>query len=332
MELSVIIPVYNKEAYLPKLLEDLHRQTFRDFECLLIDDGSTDGCAALCEEAGADPRFRVFHIPNGGVSHARNVGISMARGRYLTFLDSDDRVEPGYLARLMDLARRTGAELILTGFEKVRPDGSVICHVVPARRGLWRMEDLLPDLWAEQSAGGLYGFAFGKLISRRLLGDLRFDESLSLAEDLDFYCRLYRKTAALWLDGGTGYRYLEGAQNGTGSLPAHRIDYLAQLRILLRWRELFRDRGAYFGQNRALLEKRLADYAFFVLFHTPADRYLDRFRALYDLSRREQLELHGGDLRRRWLFFCLRRNLPFLAYHTMAVYRAIRRGLKRPCC
>ena len=80
MKISVIIPVYNKIHYLSGLLEQLRAQTFTDFECLLIDDGSTDGSGAFCDEfAAKDTRLRVFHIPNGGVSHARNVGLDHAR-------------------------------------------------------------------------------------------------------------------------------------------------------------------------------------------------------------------------------------------------------------
>ena len=333
MELTVIIPIWNKKPYLPALLEDVRGQTFPDFECLLIDDGSDDGCGALCDAAAAlDARFRVFHIPNGGVSHARNVGLDAARGDYITFLDSDDRIENTYLARLMDLARRSGAELVISGFDKVRPDGTVVCQVTPRRTGLWHFDSLLPDFCAEQRGSGIYGYAFGKLFPRRVLGEIRFDEDLHLAEDFDFYLRLYEKLGTVYLDGGAGYQYLVDAENGTAHTPSHRIDYLAQLRIHLRWRELLRRRGADTGENRRILQALLEDYAFFVLFHTPKEQYRERFSALYDLSRREKLVLRGGKLPRRWLFFCLRHGLRAAAKGSMDGYRAIRRGLGRPCC
>lgn len=333
MELSIIIPIWNKSAYLPALLEDVRSQTFRDFECLLIDDGSDDGCGTLCDAAAArDARFRVFHIPNGGVSHARNVGLDAARGAYITFLDGDDRIENTYLARLMELARESGAELVISGFEKVRRDGTVVCRVAPRRTGTWRFDSLLPEFCAEQRGSGIYGYAFGKVFPRRILGEVRFDEGLCLAEDFDFYLRLYERIGTVHLDGGAGYRYLVDAENGTGNLPSSRIDYLAQLRVHLRWRELLRRRGGYTGQNRKILEERLADYAFFVLLHTPAERYRERFFALYDLSRRERLVLRSRNLRRRWLFFCLRHGFWAAAKGTVEICRAIRRGLGRPCC
>lgn len=89
--LSVIVPVYNVAAYLPACLDSILGQTFTDFELLLIDDGSTDGSAVLCDQyAASDGRIRVIHKANAGVSAARNTGLDMARGAFITFVDSDD--------------------------------------------------------------------------------------------------------------------------------------------------------------------------------------------------------------------------------------------------
>ena len=92
---SIIVPVYNVEAYLSRCLESIAAQTFRDFECILVDDGSTDSSPALCDEwAQRDPRFRVLHQKNGGISAARNSGMDAAQGQYLVFSDDDDTLHP----------------------------------------------------------------------------------------------------------------------------------------------------------------------------------------------------------------------------------------------
>ena len=97
--ISVIIPVYNTEKYLRKCVESILSQTFTDFELLLINDGSTDSSGAICDEyAQKDTRVRVFHKENGGVSSARNLGLDKARGQWITFVDSDDYVEPEMLS------------------------------------------------------------------------------------------------------------------------------------------------------------------------------------------------------------------------------------------
>lgn len=93
--ISVIVPVYNTKAYLRRCVDSLCAQTYENLEILLVDDGSTDGSGALCEElAGGDGRIRVIHKQNGGSSSARNMGIAQAKGAFLGFVDSDDFVEP----------------------------------------------------------------------------------------------------------------------------------------------------------------------------------------------------------------------------------------------
>ena len=86
MKISVIIPVYNKARYLNNLLSDLLKQTFTEYECILIDDGSVDGSGEICDNISKiDNRFRTFHLINGGVSNARNYGICQSKGDYITF-------------------------------------------------------------------------------------------------------------------------------------------------------------------------------------------------------------------------------------------------------
>ena len=93
---SIIIPVYNVLEYLPRCVSSICNQSFTNWEMLLIDDGSTDGSEDLCDQfAASDPRIRVFHKPNGGVSSARNFGLRYASGDYILFVDSDDFLLPG---------------------------------------------------------------------------------------------------------------------------------------------------------------------------------------------------------------------------------------------
>lgn len=87
-KISIIVPVYRVEDYLPACIESIQRQTYRNLEILLVDDGSPDHCGAICDAyAGQDSRIRVIHKPNGGLSDARNAGISAATGRYIGFVD-----------------------------------------------------------------------------------------------------------------------------------------------------------------------------------------------------------------------------------------------------
>ena len=101
-ELSVIVPVYNKQTYLEASLRSVLDQSFRDLEVIAVNDGSTDeSLAVLIRMAEADERVRVLDLPNGGVSYARNEGLSHARGQWIQFLDADDLLEPDYLPKAM---------------------------------------------------------------------------------------------------------------------------------------------------------------------------------------------------------------------------------------
>ena len=104
MRLSIIIPVYNTEGTLDRCVRSIVHQDYADWEAILVDDGSPDGCPILCDEwSRRERRIRVVHQPNGGLSAARNAGIALARGEYLTFVDSDDYLSPNVLRQLMSL-------------------------------------------------------------------------------------------------------------------------------------------------------------------------------------------------------------------------------------
>ncbi len=123
-KISVIVPVYKVEPYLRRCIDSILGQTFRDFELILVDDGSPDGCPAICDEyAEKDSRIRVIHKENGGLSSARNAGLDWmfenSDSAYLTFIDSDDYVEPEYLEELYKALIDNDADVSLCGYYRV---------------------------------------------------------------------------------------------------------------------------------------------------------------------------------------------------------------------
>lgn len=108
--ISVIVPVYNTEDYLEACLESILRQSFSDFEVIVVDDGSTDSCPGICDEyAARDCRIRVIHKINAGVSAARNDALDAACGEFVTFIDSDDRINPETFEKALEAADSSGA-------------------------------------------------------------------------------------------------------------------------------------------------------------------------------------------------------------------------------
>ena len=123
-EISVIVPVYRAESFLRKCTDSILNQTFQDLELLLIDDGSPDHSGALCDQIAKEaPRVRVFHKDNGGVSSARNLGMTQANGQYFAFADSDDWLPPDALETLYTALTTAGADTAGGGHWRVEQDG-----------------------------------------------------------------------------------------------------------------------------------------------------------------------------------------------------------------
>ena len=116
--ISVIVPVYKVEQYLDKCVQSILAQTYKQFEVILVDDGSPDSCPQICDRyAKKDKRVRVLHKDNGGLSDARNEGTKIAEGDYVTYVDSDDYISKDYLATLSELLKKYKADIAVTGIE-----------------------------------------------------------------------------------------------------------------------------------------------------------------------------------------------------------------------
>ena len=114
--LSVIVPVYNVETYLPRCVDSILQQSYENMEVILVDDGSQDGSGKICDEyAARDSRVKVIHKENGGLSSARNAGLDTAAGEYLTFVDSDDWIEPDAYCPMIALLEENNAALVCGG-------------------------------------------------------------------------------------------------------------------------------------------------------------------------------------------------------------------------
>ncbi len=124
--ISIIVPVYNVEKYLTRCIKSILRQTYNNFELLLIDDGSPDDCPALCDEwAKKDSRIKVFHKTNGGLSDARNYGIAKANSEYITFIDSDDGVSPDYLEHLYSILTKHDADISSAKYKVINDETEI---------------------------------------------------------------------------------------------------------------------------------------------------------------------------------------------------------------
>ena len=171
--ISVIVPVYKVEGLLRQCADSLLAQTYRNIEIIFVDDGSPDGCGAICDEyAEKDSRVRVLHTENGGISAARNRGIEAARGDWLMFVDSDDWVAPDYCRIPLEAAKANDADLVLFSYALTNFDGSPLKSMPDFNVGITDKMDAIDLLLF----GGMSWGVWNRLFRRDLFREIRFPE------------------------------------------------------------------------------------------------------------------------------------------------------------
>jgi len=188
---TVILPIYNVEAYLVKSVNSIINQTYSNLEIILVNDGSLDNCPKICDDfAKKDPRIKVIHKKNGGLSDARNVGIESAKGKYITFLDSDDYVELNLIEIAITSAELTKSDIITWGYyvdfmsQDENLNNTIIHKYAP---GIYTKKEF-KKIPIDTSFIANIGYAWNKMYRQEFImeNNLRFEKGLSLVEDIVF--------------------------------------------------------------------------------------------------------------------------------------------------
>lgn len=185
--ISVIIPVYRVERFLSRCIDSVIEQTYKNLEIILVDDGSPDRCGDICDEyVCKDQRIKVIHKENGGVSSARNAGLDIAKGAYVTFIDSDDYWDKHYMDEMLRLLRKHDADIVRCDNISVFEDGRVDNCEPRFEEVCFKAED------ERNYSHPYYRLACHMLlISRKLITDeIRFDTALAVGEDSVFVTQL----------------------------------------------------------------------------------------------------------------------------------------------
>lgn len=215
-EISIVVPVYKGVRFLKEALESVRAQTFADWECLCVDDGSRDGSAVLLDElAAAEPRFRVFHRENGGTSVARNFALGQARGRYIAFLDEDDVYHPRMLETLHAVAERTQADVTGCEFLKFGEDAHPVWAGDPPDEGCWQVADR-EDLcdWIACYYDGVPFEVWRNLYRRDLVVKHEFPRGVRVEQDLHWHYTLLPKVGRYVRIPWTGYAWRASSSGG----------------------------------------------------------------------------------------------------------------------
>ena len=227
--ITIIVPVYNTRNYLDTCLKSICNQHYKEWECILIDDGSTDGSSDICDSwSEVDTRIRVLHQKNLGVSAARNNGIKHAQGEYITFIDSDDWIDDNYLSGMITGAE--GCDLVISGIVYNHENGKIVIRQPCQSQTIELSRDYVDVLTDLLRKNLLYG-PTNKLYKSEILKqhNIIFPEDCSLGEDLEFNFKYLGYVTSIKTISEALYNYRK-LQTGSLSTKLHynqfKTDYL----------------------------------------------------------------------------------------------------------
>ena len=274
MELiSVIVPVYNVEAYLRRCVDSIRNQSYNNLEIILVDDGSPDACPRMCDEMKMeDSRIRVIHKKNGGLGFARNSGLEIATGAYVTFIDSDDWISENHIENLYHAAIELRADAVIGSHTSVAVDGTQVPHKNQLEKKVYEgsmvLQELLlpligPDIDYPQDVQ-LNSSSCMILYRMKTIRDyqLRFlSEKVAVAEDLYFNVDFFHQAQRVAAIDEPGYYYFENQNSISRKYDPKRFERTLNFYITIRERIVsygLETVAAYRAERSFLLKLRVA--------------------------------------------------------------------------
>ncbi len=210
---SIIVPVYNMEALLSKCISSLTSQTYSKIEIIIIDDGSTDGSGELCDYLGKlDQRVRVIHQQNKGVAHVRKRGIEISKGKFITFVDSDDWLDKQYIEIAVDSFRNRNVDIVCEGMVLEYSNGTRNRYALMGSDYLFSRKEAVEELF--RLAFFSWGVC-GKVYRKRLFLDYDIDESITMGEDLESNWNLFNRARNVFYTCRCDYHYYQYFNSAT---------------------------------------------------------------------------------------------------------------------
>lgn len=282
--ISIVVPVYNAEKYLEQCLNSIQNQTYKNFEVILVNDGSIDHSESICMDfVKVDTRFKYFTKENGGASSARNFGLDHVLGEFITFIDADDWVDENHLEVLINNIKENNSDMAVSSIKKFDNVSNFEFRVYSKQEkyllnyNKLNREEFLVILPKLIHASNSYKIAVSKLFKKELVTDVRFDESIIYGEDLDFFFKLYNKVNSISYVDEITYIYRlhdESSSSKFGQLHMEQelaiykkmyerieelglptIHYVNTLRNLLDYRKDYLENRVLFNEYLEFLEK-----------------------------------------------------------------------------
>lgn len=273
-QISIIIPVYNAEEYLHQCLDSILVQTFSDWECILVDDGSKDNSGSICDEyAQKDKRFKVVHKHNEGVSSARNVGLVEAEGKWLYFCDADDTLVPKAFEFLLD-GEKENCQFVMAGYNKFLSDGSLRESYSGTIKRKISIYDAIKELYRPTNLS-YQGYLWCKLFQTNIIKahNIQFDERIFFNEDRLFIMQyLCQMTGSVYYTTSPVYNYVERPSSAMASLKISynrkfATDFDAYVKMKIAVYNFTKDKLLRKLAQKGIVESYLANHGMMIKHH-----------------------------------------------------------------
>jgi len=320
-QISIILPAKDSGSCIRRSIESVLAQTFTDWELLVINDGSTDDtCEIVTSLAQTDPRIKLMDSTGRGVSSARNLGLDSASGKYITFMDSDDRIDPEYLTRLIDLIVKEQADISQCSLYYWYEDGTLIKEKETVD-DIFEGHNSIMHAYFSGMVGHICLAAWGKLFRSKLLSGIRFDETLMIQEDAFFTFECCMRALRVACCNDPLYFYYQRPESAMNKpFDGSKMQYFT---VLGRELDICKDDKALIYKINLRKLITALDLTSCVIYDASGSEYLSRLREIA-LQTYEQIKGQGKLRSKIRLKVFLIRHFPSVYYRFLKI-RAKRR-------
>lgn len=296
--ITVIVPIYKVEKYLSICIESILKQTYTNIEIILVDDGSPDKCGQICDEyAIKDHRIQVIHKTNGGLSDARNVALDVAKGEYITFVDSDDYIAQDYVEYLWHILNKNDAD-ISAMLDKHFIDGKTLTIFTKEDKvSVISPKDYLCKLFYQTN---VTTGAQAKLYKKELFKNIRFPKGL-LYEDLLTIYKLVNNCNRIAISDHISYFYRERPGSIIGS-PFNQLKYISTIAII---KQLSEDQKLYPKDIQKAIDNRIVGHLFHILLQIPSNNLEEKQVIIQNINQRRFSVIFNPKARRKNRVACI---------------------------
>lgn len=316
--ISVIVPIYKVERFLSQCIDSIIKQTYKNLEIILVNDGSPDKCGEICEDyAQKDNRIQVIHKKNGGLSDARNAALDIAKGEYITFIDSDDYITNDYIEYLWHILSNNNADISAVVHKSFIDGETPITTTTSRKVEVLSTNEYLSKIFYQSDVNT---GAQTKLFKKELFNDIRFPKGF-IYEDLLTIYRLITQSTTIVISNYMGYLYRERNESIMGS-PFSELKYISAIKVI---NQLTNDKKQYPKKIQKAIDARITGFLFNIFLQIPIQESEKKRVITTEINKRRLSVIFNYKTRIKDKIACL---ISFISYSLL--YKLKKLGQDRP--